>query len=981
MKGAVADISSNPKAVALGLNDMETFHWLWEKKYVKKPFDPTVIRIEDGDIRLFEVGVKEWQKGLLKKEGWFGTQFKLPKVLARGVQGAEEMVRNLGESVSYNQRQLKEGASHVNEMMQGLYKSFNDPESPIIKKFETEWTNAEYKKFQGLEKVLLNAKPEQREAAVNQVLDYIGSGLRNDKNPMGGQILRRYQKVLTMGIPTNEMTANEKNILKHWNILRVDSMKNLLNGAISVRRTIETLQDGNEKKNLMAAMDVINGHIDALLVSSDKSNKVLTAEYKERGGIYIPADKNAFMVYDPLTKISTPYVTRDSKTGAEVIGIANEKYFPKYVIELTDIMHNLAAYAKAPADKNDWKGKTPEQIRALIETELNISAVSNRLKAAGETEAYFSLDPLYYLNKYIHDVASFNLRARVNHAYSRATIPLIETIRKNNTDRGNAEVGEYAAYLKDMLGEIKDSALVNNGSSTTVMDEAVRMINAFEYISKLGFSVKGGLKNRTQGLYNWIMFGTRGYKISRDFKNTSSRPTTAEKDLTNEGMTKRQLKRFGMLIGEKAQAANISAATAGSLDVSLIPKGFDVNERGQLMHADKESTAKRLANAAAWAADKTSGPMRWAENKNRINTFEMAFAHSFMAERRREDYHRKKLIESGVETPTDKQVYDRIENMAGNEAFEMVKFLHYDYDNWAKARILQGKAGKVIGQYQHFKFAFFDMQYSILKDFTRSMKAFKFTEKDPLDPNRTIVNRDVSRVMRMVSLYSFIPGLIALATDYDVGGVMSTFGIALFEEDKKGKGDKSTSSTLIENPVVEEIAKLLEFVGNSPDGDINEQLKHYNAYYGKNPITANLGPFISDILTAAELTDFLNLTGAEYEEARSLNFDPDNPDWWYNVSRIFSIQGSRTIWKSLPAVLKGQWEKAFRIETGMYKPKWITKWRAKQVKKLTESAFTGNVLPKVEFKRPRVTKAEKASEKELLRRRALDVINTQFTPM
>ena len=48
MKGAVADISSNPKVRALGLNDMETFHWLWEKKYVKKPFDPTVIRIEDA---------------------------------------------------------------------------------------------------------------------------------------------------------------------------------------------------------------------------------------------------------------------------------------------------------------------------------------------------------------------------------------------------------------------------------------------------------------------------------------------------------------------------------------------------------------------------------------------------------------------------------------------------------------------------------------------------------------------------------------------------------------------------------------------------------------------------------------------------------------------------------------------------------------------------------------------------------------------
>ena len=44
------------------------------------------------------------------------------------------------------------------------------------------------------------------------------------------------------------------------------------------------------------------------------------------------------------------------------------------------------------------------------------------------------------------------------------------------------------------------------------------------------------------------------------------------------------------------------------------------------------------------------------------------------------------------------------------------------YYNWAKARILQGKTGKVVGQFQHFKFAFFDMQYQILKDMKMKQK-------------------------------------------------------------------------------------------------------------------------------------------------------------------------------------------------------------------------------------------------------------------
>jgi hypothetical protein len=244
------------------------------------------------------------------------------------------------------------------------------------------------------------------------------------------------------------------------------------------------------------------------------------------------------------------------------------------------------------------------------------------------------------------------------------------------------------------------------------------------------------------------------------------------------------------------------------------------------------------------------------------------------------------------------------------------------------------------------------MQYNILKDAFRDVKGFRFKEQDPLDDTgrRMKVSQNIQEAMRLATIYSFIPGMVGLVTDFDVGGVMSTFGIAPFEEDRKGKGDKSQQGGLIENPVIEEISKFLDFMGNSPDGDEHEQLKHYNAYYGKNPITANLGPFMSDVLTAAELTDFLNLTGDEYAEARNLNYDPNDPDWWYNVSRIFSIQGSRTAWKSMPALLKGQYEKAFRIETGMYKPKWITKWRQVQKEKVAKALYNSNdILPDIKF--------------------------------
>ena len=377
----------------------------------------------------------------------------------------------------------------------------------------------------------------------------------------------------------------------------------------------------------------------------------------------------------------------------------------------------------------------------------------------------------------------------------------------------------------------------------------------------------------------------------------------------------------------------------------------------------------------------------------------MAFAHSFLAESNRLDFHKKALFEKSGKDPSTEKLWDYIEHISGNQAFEMVKTLHFDYDNWAKSRILQRGtakgAGAVVGQFQHFKFAFFDLQYNILKDMTRDIKGFKFTIEDPLQLGNRVFNRSgekriinpaISSGMRLMSLYSLMPALIALVTDHDVGGLASSFGWTPFDEDKyladgsMSLADRSSPSGLIENPVIEETKKFLDYVNHwNHDGDEAAEVKHYSAYYGKNPITGNMGPFFSDILTFAELTDFMNLTGEEYEKHRDLNYDPSNPDWWYQIARIFNIQSARTAWKTLPALAQGQFHKAFRIETGLYQPKWITKWRKQQIENIADIAYGTednpgigeniNILPEIKFGKKKKRKRRRSANR--IRERAL----------
>ena len=493
-----AKIKADSKAQALDATDMETFNWLW-KKYTKAGFyDPVTVRITDSDVKLFELGTKEWLKGLTKRSTFFGRNFKLPKALAGGIKGGQDFINRVGEAVSYNQRQMKEGQKQIEVMQEGLYQMFFDTESSIIREASASWSKKEYSKFQKLERDLMAADPNSKAQtdAMENLMDFIGTGSKGD--PLGGKILRRYQKLLSM--EARPETQNEHNIVNHWNVLRADSMKNLLNASISARRTIETLQNEGDRNHLTKAHDKLQEQIDALLIEGGESLKKMSNDYKLEHGIYVPQEASALMIYDPVSKISKPYYKVNSTTGERVVGI--KKYYPKFVIELTDIMQNLVQYSKS-SEKTPWNDMTPEQITNQIEKEINPTAISNRMKIAGETEKYWSLDPYHYLHKYVHDVASFNMRSRINHAYADATKPIVDAIRRNNAENGDAQVGEYSRYLLDVLTEVKDSALMQGGS-THGIDDAVRMINAFEYISKLGFSVRGGLKNRTQGLFNWV---------------------------------------------------------------------------------------------------------------------------------------------------------------------------------------------------------------------------------------------------------------------------------------------------------------------------------------------------------------------------------------------------------------------------------------------------------------------------------------------
>jgi hypothetical protein len=301
--------------------------------------------------------------------------------------------------------------------------------------------------------------------------------------------------------------------------------------------------------------------------------------------------------------------------------------------------------------------------------------------------------------------------------------------------------------------------------------------------------------------------------------------------------------------------------------------------------------------------------------------------------------------------PTESDLTSYIEHLAGNSAAKVTRDLHFEYDNWAKAKIQQTKTGRVALQFQTYRFSLWDLQWQMLKDAKRGVGAGKYGMFETnAAGDITRIMPEIQQAMRYLSLYSLLVPAITAVSSVDFGN-------------------------LIQNETYDTAERFVKYL--TADEDDPKQLEDkYGQFFGKGLLAGNLGPFVSDVLTMADLLDVWDQTPEELQKTMKMKRDPNDPNWWYKMARIVNIQGARTGWHTVPALLQEQWERAFRVETGLYKPKHMYDWMRKSddaffkqrrdwLKKSPYSpmnwAYTGTVLPKVRKTKKRKKNQEAVS--------------------
>tara|TARA_Y100000593_G_C4265784_1_gene314675 strand:+ start:62 stop:817 length:756 start_codon:yes stop_codon:yes gene_type:complete len=216
---------------------------------------------------------------------------------------------------------------------------------------------------------------------------------------------------------------------------------------------------------------------------------------------------------------------------------------------------------------------------------------------------------------------------------------------------------------------------------------------------------------------------------------------------------------------------------------------------------------------------------------------------------------------------------------------------------------------------------------------------------------------------RAVGIQMLLPGVIGAAFGIDIGGFWSTWGIAppwASDEDKKRmkKQNVTPGGGLLEDPIQTKAKQFYDWMASDFKFDPNKsyqqnvkakekyQQQKYGSFYGKNPIVGNLGPFASDIFMFAELMDWYNQTPEEFEKKKHYAYDTDDPQWRYNVARIFNVEAARGYYRVLPNIMSGNLGGIFKSQFGTYGADWQKDWREENANEFEKKMIKYKFWPK-----------------------------------
>lgn len=532
------------------------------------------------------------------------------------------------------------------------------------------------------------------------------------------------------------------------------------------------------------------------------------------------------------------------------------------------------------------EGLMPRLDDLAVSSSNYTTAKSNPTKAMEDLESYLSghartrSDDLKYshnfvnvVGSYINEVNRFNQIAHFTKAKADI-LNKIETMYKEGAD-----TGKYIENVTDYINDMHSAAVGKNAIENKELNAFVRTLLGFEFISKIGMNPRSAARNASQMLLNFVEWSPIQIKTAND--------AIKEFDVDIQ----EDMRKNGLLFQETAPELEESLAGQASAFKSL-----HYNKDTGRVETIKQSGLEKVASVVSNVAGSkfVAGMTRAVENKNREMTFRIAYGRmlNILDNPNFVNAQNAKNMKSKGTELTEKQLNAIKRRYAENYATKMVTSLHFDYSDFSKAKAIRGPVGKVLGQFQHYAFKFFEKNQEILRKGGNDILSREFN------------GENAWKTYRLGLVYFAAPWLASTLTGIDFGN--------LVEHDAATK--------------VEKLGAI--FWGDKEDRE--------EAFYGKGPVLGTIGaPVMSDLITFGQLFDVIN-----WEEDSMMSLLAGYQDYSntsgdhraYHVVKTLSTALGRTGFRTLPQMLEGNLGSAMQYELGLY-PTAEARKRKKKLKK------------------------------------------------
>ena len=473
------------------------------------------------------------------------------------------------------------------------------------------------------------------------------------------------------------------------------------------------------------------------------------------------------------------------------------------------------------------------------------------------------------IDSYASNVARFNYINRINYNTKRVMTQL-EGLYKD----GNYE-GGYGQSVMEFIQDMHKSATGYDQIKNPAINNMLRTVLGFEFISKIGFNPRSAVRNMSQSLMNLVEWSPIQIKEANAFFKDNAMLADINKEMES----------IGILFSDSAPELQES--------MGRTPGGHSsvrFNESTGKMEHIPITRLEKLAGITNAVAGKAGWMTAKVENFNRKTTFKIGYAQMYKS-LDNTSYFDMQSAKYKKRYPDAKQ--DSINNFversrkdaAKQYAINMTVAMHFDYNAFSKSKVLTTKVGSVVGQFQHYAFKFFEKNAAVLRDAKNDVMV------------GDVNGNDAWKLYRLGIVYFLAPTIASAITGVDFGNI-------------------------VEHDPTEKINKLAIGLTGDPQSE-----EYKNTFYGKGAVMGSIGaPLLSTGLDFGMMTEIINsdnsrlltLLGAYDEALADEKSNQFKKDKLYSVTRLLNTGLNRLGYRHLPQIRKGNLGWAVQSELGLY---------------------------------------------------------------